>query len=163
MSILKIRKYGDPVLRQKCEPVKEVTGEIKKLIDDMLETMHKNEGIGLAAPQVGVEKRIIIIDVGNGPLALVNPKITKKKGRDVLEEGCLSLPGIFVPVKRATKIIVEGLDKNGKKVIIEATYLAARAIQHEIDHLNGILIIDKISFFERRKLKDKLKKIKEQS
>ncbi len=163
MSILKIRKYGDPVLRQKCEPVKEVTDEIRKLIDDMIETMHKNEGIGLAAPQVGVKKRVIVIDVGDGPLALVNPKITKKKGRDILEEGCLSVPGIFANIKRATKVIIEGLDKKGKKVDIEASYLAARALQHEVDHLNGILIIDKISFFVRRRLKDKLKKIREQS
>jgi len=163
MSIPKIRKYGDPVLRQKCEPVKEVTDEIRKLIDDMIETMHKNEGIGLAASQVGVKKRVIVIDVGDGPLALVNPKITKRKRGDVLEEGCLSVPGIFANIKRATKITIEGLDKNGKKVTIEASYLAARALQHEVDHLNGILIIDKINFFERRKLKDKLKKIKEQS
>lgn len=162
MSILKIKKYPDPILRQKCELVKKVTEEIKKLIDDMLETMHKNNGIGLAAPQVGIKKRIIVIDVGDGPLALVNPKIIKREGKDILEEGCLSLPGIFVQVKRASKITIEGLDRDGKKVSIEATYLAARALQHETDHLNGILIIDKIPFWQKRKLKDKLEKIKKQ-
>ena len=161
MSLLKIQKYGNPILRQKCEPVKKVNNEIRKLIDDMLETMYKNNGVGLAAPQVGVKKRIIVIDVGNGPLALVNPKITKRKGEDILEEGCLSLPGILVKIKRATKINIEGLNREGKRISIEATYLAARALQHEIDHLNGILIIDKINFFKRQKLKKKLEKIRQ--
>lgn len=160
MSNLPIKIYPDPILRKKCQPVKKVTDGIKKLIDDMLETMHKNEGIGLAAPQVGVKKRVIVIDVGNGPLALVNPKIAEKEGKDVLEEGCLSLPEIFVQVKRGAKIIIEGLDRKGKKIEIEATHLAARALQHEVDHLDGILIIDRIPFFKKRKLKEKLEKIK---
>lgn len=161
MSLLKIRKYPDPILRQKCQPIKKITDEIKKFIDDMLETMHKNQGIGLAAPQVGVKKRIIVVDVGKGPLALINPKITKKEGKEVLEEGCLSFPGVFIPIKRASEIVVESLNKDGKKITINADHLAARVLQHEIDHLNGILIIDHIPFWQRKKLKEKLKKIKD--
>lgn len=159
MSVLKIRKYPHPILRAKCKPVKEVTKKIQKLIEDMIETMHKKEGIGLAAPQIGKALRVIVIDVGDGPIALANPKILERRGEDILEEGCLSLPGIYLDIKRAESVVVEGLDKDGKKIKIEASYLAGRALQHEIDHLDGILIIDKISFFKRLKLKNKLKKI----
>lgn len=157
MSILRIRKYPDPILREKCQPVKKVTEKIKKLIEDMIETLHKHQGIGLAGPQVGKAIRVIVIDIGNRPLALINPKILEKKGEDIQEEGCLSLPGIYLKIKRAKSITVEALNKQGKKIKIETSHLASRALQHEIDHLDGILIIDRIPFWKKIKLRKKLK------
>ncbi len=162
MSILKIRKYGDPILRKKCQEVKDVNQEIKRLADDMAETMFEFEGAGLAAPQIGKEKRVITANLGNGKsLSLINPEILKKTGKTIMEEGCLSLPDIFVEIKRPEKVIVEGLDKDGKKVRIKAKALLSRILQHEIDHLNGILMIDRIPFWKRWELREKLREIKQ--
>ncbi len=162
MSILKIRKYGDPILRKKCQEVKDVNQEIKRLADDMAETMFEFEGAGLAAPQIGKEKRVITANLGNGKsLSLINPEILKKTGKTIMEEGCLSLPDIFVEIKRPEKVIVEGLDKDGKKVRIKAKALLSRILQHEIDHLNGILMIDRIPFWKRWKLREELREIKQ--
>lgn len=165
MEILKIRKYGDPILRQKCEPVKVVGEAERSLLEDMLRTMYSAEGIGLAAPQVGVNKRLIVVDAreGKGPIKLVNPKIIFREGKDFLEEGCLSLRDITVNVKRAKKVKVEGLNENGQKITLEADGLMARAIQHEVDHLSGILITDRASFIEKLRLRSKLYRLKKVS
>lgn len=155
--LLPIKIYPDKILRKRCKKVKEITDEERQLIRNMLETMYKNNGVGLAAPQIGVLKRIIVVDVGNGPVALVNPKIIKKSGRTISSEGCLSIPGVVLNVKRASYVKVRGLNKNGKKITIKAKNLFAFALQHEIDHLNGILIYDRAGFFS--KIKARLREI----
>ena len=120
--------------------------EIQELIEDMIETMHLENGVGIAAPQVGIHRRIIIADIGKGPVAFVNPKIVSKSlKKNKSEEGCLSVPGVFGIVKRHKKVKVKALDREGKEVIIKADHLAAIIFQHEIDHLDGILFIDKIT------------------
>ena len=158
---LKIRLYGDPVLRKKSIPLKEVTAAERLLIESMIETMHELKGIGLAAPQVGINQRILVADIGDGPIVVINPVIVKKSGTNVLEEGCLSIPGVTVNVKRAQRIVVKYLDENNRTV--ERVYhdLLARVILHETDHLNGKLIIDYVPFSEKRELREKLKEIKE--
>jgi peptide deformylase len=160
MAVLEIKKYPDPILRKKCEKVKEITPEIKELAKDMIETMQKNEpeGIGLAAPQVGELKRIIVVQLGEEPAVFFNPKIIKKsREKEVMEEGCLSLPGLWLKIKRAKKVEVEAIDKNGKIIKIKTEGLPARVLQHEIDHINGILFIDRVGFFQRLKIKKSLK------
>ncbi|MCD6472886.1 peptide deformylase [Candidatus Aerophobetes bacterium] len=142
VSLYKIRKYGDPILRKKCNIVKNIGIEEEKILKRMSETMYASQAIGLAAPQVGIDKQLIVVDVDEGLLKLINPLILLKEGEGVLEEGCLSVPGITVKVKRAKNIVVEGWNEEGKRVKVEAKGLFARAIQHEIDHLQGILIID---------------------
>ncbi len=144
MALLPINKIGDDILRTKAVTVDKVTKKRKKLIRDMLETMYKADGIGLAAPQVGVSERIIVIDVGEGPLAIVNPVIIKAAGEAIDVEGCLSVPGEKGYVKRALRVVVEGMDQDEKPVHYEAENLFARCLQHEIDHLDGILFIDKV-------------------
>lgn len=156
MAILKIKKYPDPILKEKCEEVKEVTEEIKKLVDDMIETMKKNDGAGLAAPQVGVLKKVIVVETEKGPVGFVNPKIVKKSKETMIEEeGCLSFPGLWLKIKRRKGVDIEALDGDGKKV--RAENLLASILQHEIDHLDGILFIDRIGFCQRWKIKKKLK------
>lgn len=152
--ILEIKKYPNSVLRKKCKVVEEITEEEKKLIDDMASTMHKNNGIGLSACQVGVLKRISVVDVedGKGLRVFINPEITEKKGEVFFEEGCLSIPGLFLKVKRAKEITVKALNEEGKEFTLKADGLLAICLQQEIDHLNGILIIDRIPFFQRLKL-----------
>lgn len=147
--ILPIKIYPDKILRKKSEKVKEITDAEKELIDNMFETMYRNNGIGLAAPQIGVLKRIIVVDIGNGPISLINPEILKKKGKAISTEGCLSVPGVILKVKRASYVKVKGLTKNGKQIVIKAKGLLAFALQHEIDHLNGILIYDRAGFLKR--------------
>ena len=140
--MLKLRYIGDPVLRKKSREVKAVSGEIARFLDAMLETMYASKGVGLAAPQVGVDKRLIVVDVGTGPLQFVNPCITWKQGCECCEEGCLSVPDEVVAVTRASSVVVEALDKSGKKKEYHMEGLLARAVQHEIDHLDGVLIVD---------------------
>lgn len=159
MAILEIKKFNDPILRKKCEKVKRVSKEIKKLINDMMQTVLKNDGLGLAAPQVGINKRIIVVKPKldkSGVFVIINPKITKKSPRIELgEEGCLSFPGLFLKIKRPKKVVVEGLNKDGKKLKIEAEGLLSRVFQHEIDHLDGILFFDRLSFWQRLKFTPK--------
>ncbi|NLN29526.1 MAG: peptide deformylase [Firmicutes bacterium] len=143
MAILPIRKEGDPVLRQKAQPVPKVTKRIVKLLQDMEETMYAADGVGLAAPQVGVSERLIVVDVGDGPIHLVNPVLVAAEGSVVDVEGCLSIPGVVGYVERAQKVVVDGLDMKGRPRRVEAEDWLARALQHEIDHLDGILFIDK--------------------
>lgn len=159
MGVLKVRLYGDPALRKKCQEIEEVDGKIKKLLNNMAETMHHNEGVGLAAPQVGILKRAIVVDVGEGLTALANPKILWRQGKEIAPEGCLSLPGIFLDIKRSQEVVVEGIDKNGETQQIGAADLFARALQHEIDHLNGVLIIDHTSRKKLKSIRKELRKI----
>lgn len=140
----KILRFPNPVLRKKSKAVKRVTPEIIQLIDDMIETMQAAPGIGLAAPQVGVTIRVIVADVGEEAIALVNPKIISKSGKQTFTEGCLSLPGVEAPVERASQVIVKGLDRSGKSIKIEAQDLLATVFQHEIDHLDGHVFIDRV-------------------
>src|SRR3990167_1175310 len=139
---LKIRIYGDPCLRKKSKAVKKVGPGERLLIASMIETMHNSKGIGLAAPQVGVNEQIFVADVGEGPMAIINPRILKKSGREAMEEGCLSLPDVSVKIRRAKKIIVSFLNENNQKVQKPFGGLLARVILHETDHLRGKLIID---------------------
>lgn len=145
MSILHILKYPNPLLRKKSQAVKKVDDALRRLIKDMIETMHTAPGVGLAAPQIGKNLRLIVVDVGAGPMALANPKIKKKTGKQVFEEGCLSVPGLLGMVERAQKIEVSALDKNGQPIEIEAEDFLATVIQHEMDHLDGKLFIDRVT------------------
>lgn len=138
-----IRLQGDEILRKICKPVKEITPNVLTLLDDMAETMYESNGVGLAAPQVGILKRIVTIDVGEGLLELINPVIIEKKGEKIQEEGCLSLPGEWRRVARPEYVKVEATDRHGENITVEGTELLAVALCHEIDHLDGILYIDK--------------------
>lgn len=150
--------YPDPILRRKSEEIEFVDDELSKFIERMQDIMYEKDGVGLAAPQIGVSKRIIVVDDGKGLINLINPIITGTNDqRESVEEGCLSLPGIRVSVNRPTFVKVEGLDINGNPVNYETDGLLARIFQHEIDHLNGILIIDYLSTIQRSLLKAKLK------
>ena len=164
MAILRIRKFNDPVLRKKSKEVKKVDKKIKKLVVDMAQTMIKNKGIGLAAPQVGVLKRVIVVATdlaGNRIFEVINPRIIEKsKEKEVDEEGCLSFPGIFLKIKRAKEIKVEGLDIKGRRMRFVAKGLLARVFQHEIDHLDGVLFFHRLSFFQKLKFKITHPKIK---
>ena len=145
MAVYEIVEVGADVLREKAKEVREITPNILKLLDNMLDTMYAANGVGLAAPQIGVSKRVIVVDVGEGPVELINPVILASKGEENDVEGCLSIPGVTGDVSRAAWVRVQGLDRNGKQTEIEAEGYLARAFQHEIDHLEGILFIDKAS------------------
>ncbi len=144
MAVLEVMKTGHPVLKQIAEPVEFVNKKIRQLLDDMAETMYKTDGVGLAAPQVNVSKRIIVLDDGNGLIEVINPEIVKKEGSQVGLEGCLSVPELFRDVERYDKIEVHGINRNNKKIKIKAEGFLARIFQHEIDHLNGILFVEKL-------------------
>jgi peptide deformylase len=161
MAILEIKEYGESILREKALSVKEITPEILSLIRDMAETMYTASGVGLAALQVGVPKRIILVDgEEDGLIVLINPIIVKSEGEVVAEEGCLSVPDIYSQVKRSSKVTIKALNENGDPIEITEEGLTARALQHEIDHLDGILFIDRIGRMERQILLNKLKKNK---
>ena len=164
MSILKLRKYGDPVLRKKAEEIPAIDEEIRKLASDMLETLKSIGGIGLAGNQVGVAKRIFVIDRTHidgeeEPIILINAELLESSGDQVIEEGCLSAPGIYENVTRPHKVKIRGLDLKGNRVEIEGEGLLSRALLHEIDHLNGVLFIDHLSTIKRKLLGKKLRKI----
>ncbi len=149
MAVLEIKKAGDKVLKAKAEPVIKIDKKIRKLLDDMAETMVKADGVGLAAPQVGVSLRVVVLDVGDGLIELINPVITMSQGSSLGLEGCLSIPGVYGEVERFTEVTVEGRNRFGKKINIAGTELLARALQHEIDHLEGILFIEKAQTIHR--------------
>ena len=151
--MLEIKKYGEPILRKKTQPVGEVDEEIRKLVSFLIQAMYQNKGVGLAANQIGLDLNMAVIDAGNGVKVLINPKIISSSGEIIEEEGCLSLPGIFFKIKRPENIEAEALDKFGKVQKIKAQGLEARAICHEVDHLNGKLIIDRVGFWQRMKYK----------
>ncbi len=158
---LKIRTYGDPILSKVAKPVLKITPEHGELLSRMAQLMYEVSGVGLAANQIGVEESMFVADVGSGLYKLINPKITRLQGTQVMEEGCLSVPGVAVKIKRAKKVKLKALDELGKPVLIEAEDLLAQVFQHELDHLNGILIINRASLLERMRLKKKLKNLKE--
>jgi peptide deformylase len=144
MAVLSIRNFPDPTLKQKAKRVRAIDGSIRKLISDMIETMHSvPERVGLAAPQVGVSLRVIVIGLPEAEdIAIVNPKIVRRRGERLINEGCLSVPGYFGQVKRAESVTVKGRDQNGKEIRIKAEGLLAQALEHEIDHINGVLYLD---------------------
>lgn len=144
MALRNIRENGDEVLRKKSKKVIEITPKIKQILDDMLDTMYDADGVGLAAPQIGILKRLLVIDIGNGPLKLINPELHDMEGSEIGFEGCLSVPGEQGKVNRPEKLTIKALDENGKHISIIADGLLARAACHEVDHLDGVLFIDKI-------------------
>ena len=158
MGKLRLCINNNPVLRKKGQKVSSFGSAEQLLFESMIETMHLEKGIGLAAPQVGISRKMLVIDVGDGPIKLANPCIVKKSGIAVMEEGCLSLPEIVVNIKRAVEVIVTGQDESGQAVTIEASDFLARALQHEIDHLDGKLIVDYLPWFKRWKIKIKIAK-----
>ncbi len=158
--MLEIKKYPDSIMGKKCQEVEKIDDEILKLIEEMKKKMIESEGVGLAANQVGIGKKIIIVQTEKDPEAFINPKILKKsRETEISEEGCLSLPGVRLDIKRAKEVLIEALDIDGKFLQIEAKNLPARIFQHEIDHIEGRLIIDRISFFEKLKIRKQLKEI----
>ena len=154
---LKIRYYGDPLLRRRARLIHGISDTDREVFQEMAEVMRCGGGIGLAAPQVGIDRQFLTIDIGQGLLVLVNPRIVKKSGSAVMEEGCLSLPGVYVKVKRAKKVTVDAFNEFFEKISISASDLLARALQHEIDHLRGRLILDYANVFEKFRLKKKLR------
>lgn len=167
MAILDIVYFGDPKLEKVSEPVSEVTPEIRKLARDMFETMYYTNGVGLSAPQIGVSKRLLVIDVSGGEdrskqLVVVNPVVVETSGTQTGREGCLSFPGLFASVTRPNFARIRGLNLDGKEVEVEGTELLARALLHEIDHLDGILFIQRMKKPDREVIVRKMKKIKTQ-
>ena len=151
-NIMKIVIYPNPLLRKKAKKIKEITPEIHELTKRMIQIMIKEDGVGLAAPQVGISKRMIIVQGEKGPEVFLNPRIIfKSKEKELAEEGCLSLPGLFLEVKRSRKVKVEFTDLEGERYVLSAEGIMARIFQHEIDHLNGILFIDRIPFWQKIK------------
>jgi peptide deformylase len=168
MSVTKIRVYPDPILQVKAAEIENIDGRVVGLAEDMAETMYAAPGVGLAAPQVGVSERLIVVDIRNregatGLITLINPEIIEAEGRVVEEEGCLSLPGITENVTRAERVLVRGHDLDEREQEIEAEGLLAVALQHEIDHLEGILFIDRISRLKRGIIQRKMRKLVQQA
>lgn len=161
MALLNILHYPDPRLRNRAEPIERVDDDIRRLIDDMFETMYDAPGIGLAAVQVGVSKRLIVLDITEDrqdPRCLINPVILESSGVEKMDEGCLSVPGIYEPVERAACIRYRALDRNGEEFEDEAEGLLAVCIQHEIDHLDGKLFVDYLTELKRQRIRKKLEK-----
>ena len=165
--IREIVKYGSKVLRENAVPLEAVDDEINQLIDDLCDSMSEAEGVGLAAPQIGISRQVIVVDVSPQhcdapPLALINPQVVQSDGADSAEEGCLSLPELYGEVERATRIEVEALDATGNPFQFVAEDFFARVLQHEIDHLNGILFIDHISPLKRQLMRGALKRLRKE-
>ena len=161
MAEREIRLLGDPVLRERCEPVEDFDDELRALARDLLDTMYAAEGVGLAAPQVGVPRRLFAYDVreeGTPTGVLVNPRVVQRSGSQTDEEGCLSIPGLTAKVERAERVVVEGRDPEGEPVRLEAEGLLARCLLHEIDHLDGVLFLDHLSPLKRKLLLDRWSK-----
>ncbi|MDP2905112.1 MAG: peptide deformylase [Candidatus Omnitrophota bacterium] len=160
-TTLKIRILGDPVLRRKAACVKKVTAEHCEILKEMCRLMYESSGIGLAAPQVGISEAMIVVDIGSGLYKLINPRVIKREGHQAIEEGCLSVPGISIKVKRAKKILLSAIDETGSPVTVKAEDLLACVFQHEIGHLQGKLIVDYANFFDKIKIAKKMKSLKE--
>ena len=165
MALLPILHYPDPRLRKKAQPVKQVDASIRQIVDDMFETMYDAPGVGLAATQVNIHKRIVVIDVSeekNEPLCFINAEIIEKEGNKETEEGCLSIPEYFAPVKRAERVKVRALDKEGELFEMEADGLLAVCIQHELDHLQGKVFVDYLSPLKQTRVRKKMQKAAKQ-
>ncbi|HLI16093.1 MAG TPA: peptide deformylase [Acidimicrobiales bacterium] len=150
MATYPIRQYGDPVLRERAVEVAAIDGSLVRLVEDMIETMHAAPGVGLAAPQVGVQRRLFVYDVGSGPAAVINPEIVEARGEWTYEEGCLSIPGLSWPVVRPKEVHLRGVGLDGEPLDIEADELLARCFQHEVDHLDGVLVVERLDPDQRR-------------
>lgn len=159
-TALKIRIYGDPSLRKHTKPIKLITESHQEVLSKMAQLMYAESGIGLAASQVGINESLIVVDIGTGLYKLVNPVITARHGSHEMEEGCLSVPGVCLKIKRSAKISVKAQDEFSKPVNIDAEGLLACVLQHEIDHLNGKLIVDYASLLDKLKIKKKLRELK---
>jgi len=157
---LKIRVFGDPVLRKKAKRIQRITDGHKEILSQMAKVIYEGEGIGLAAPQVGISQQLIVVDIGDGLYKLINPKIVKRQGKQAIQEGCLSVPGVCIKVKRSKQVWVQAKDEDNNLVTIQAKDLFACVLQHEIDHLKGKLIIDYASFLEKIRIKKKLRDLK---
>ncbi|OOF23588.1 peptide deformylase [Salinivibrio proteolyticus] len=163
MALLNVLTFPDERLRTVAKPVEAVTPEIQKMVDDMLETMYDEDGIGLAATQVDFHQRIVVIDISetrDDPMVLINPEIIEKRGEDGIEEGCLSVPGSRALVPRAAEVTVKALDRDGNPFQFDADDLLAICVQHELDHLEGKLFVDYLSPLKRQRIKQKMEKIK---
>ncbi len=162
MAILPVLRFPDEKLRTKAQPVTDVNDEIRKIISDMFETMYAENGVGLAATQVDIHQRIVVIDVSENkehPYVLINPEIIRKSDETLInEEGCLSVPGCYAKVDRSVDVTVKALDENGKEFSLDGEELLAICIQHELDHLNGVLFVDYLSPLKRQRIKKKLEK-----
>ena len=162
-----IVKYGSQVLRQSCAPITQIDPSVKALVRDLFDSMKAAEGVGLAAPQLGVLRRVLVVDVSRQhpeilPISLINPRILSGEGREMGEEGCLSFPDLYGPVPRHTRVRVEALDINGVQFTVDAEGFYARALQHEVDHLDGMLFIDYLSPLKRQLMRGKLKALKKE-
>ena len=162
-----IVKFGASVLRQKCSIITEVDEDVRSLVTDLFDSMHAAEGVGLAAPQIGVARRVCVIDVSAQqpdypPIALINPRIVSNEGTQVGEEGCLSFPDLYGDVKRAESVTIEALNVDGENFTIEGSGFCARALQHELDHLNGVLFLDHLSSLKRQLMRGALKRLKKE-
>jgi peptide deformylase len=145
-----VRTFGDPVLRGRAREVEELDGALAGLVEAMTATMYEEHGVGLAAPQVGVQKRLYTYDVGDGPQVLINPVIVESSGESVFEEGCLSVPGLRFDIVRPQRVVVRGLDLEGREIVLDDDDYLARVMQHEIDHLDGVLVVDRLEPEERK-------------
>jgi len=158
MTVLPIREYPDSVLREAAKPVERFDEKLKAFLEDMWETMKENDGVGLAAPQVGVDRQIAVVQWQGKRYVLINPRVVSSEGKDIHEEGCLSAPGVYEEVARPTRIVVEAQDEEGNTYRIEEEGFMARALAHEIDHLQGRLFFDRLSPIKRQMVKRKLQK-----
>ncbi len=150
MATYSIRTFGDPVLKRRAAEVTEIDGALARIADDMLHTMYEAPGLGLAAPQVGVQKRLFVYDIGDGPAVVVNPVISETRGEWVYDEGCLSVPGLHFEIVRPKEVHLTGYDLHGSEVSLEADELLARLFQHELDHLDGVLLLEHLEEEQRR-------------
>ena len=159
MAAYQIRLFGDPVLTQRSAEVTDIDGSLARLVEDMVETMHEARGLGLAAPQVGVQKRLFVYQLEDqDPVAVINPTITESRGEWEFEEGCLSIPGLYFPIVRPKEIHLTGWDLDGKEISIEADEIEARCFQHELDHLDGRLLISKLDSAQRKEAMRELRR-----
>jgi peptide deformylase len=157
-----IRTYGDPVLKSQASAITEINGKVARLVDDMFETLYDSDsGIALAAPQIGVQKQIVVWDIDEQPMALINPVVVESDGEWVYSEGCLSIPELYVDILRPNKVLVRGVDIDGNEVEIEAEELMGRMFQHEIDHLNGVLMFDRMTPDQRKEAMAEYRKLQE--
>jgi len=157
-----IRTYGDPVLKSQASAVTEINGKVARLVDDMFDTLYDSDsGIALAAPQIGVQKQIVVWDIDDQPMALINPVVVESDGEWVYSEGCLSIPELYVDILRPNKVLVRGIDIDGNEIEIEADELMGRMFQHEIDHLNGVLMFDRMTPDQRKTAMTEYRKLQE--
>ena len=157
-----IRTYGDPVLKSQASPVTEINGKVARLVDDMFDSLyHSDSGLALAAPQIGVQKQIVVWDIDDQAMTLINPEIVESDGEWVYSEGCLSIPELYVDILRPNHVLVRGIDLDGNQIEIEASELMGRMFQHEIDHLNGVLMFDRMTPEQRKEAMAEYRKLQE--